>query len=97
MFYFLFIRLLSLIFYIIINDVFFQSVPTEVAVNSDMFLQTLAEVIIMISPISPSFASELWEGYTNRITSCSTCDMVCIQISVLNFIFTKTDLICWQV
>lgn len=76
---------------------YFQSVPTEVAVNSDMFLQTLAEVIIMISPISPSFASELWEGYTNRITSCSTCDMVRIQISVLNFIFTKTDLICWQV
>ncbi|XP_063407729.1 probable leucine--tRNA ligase, mitochondrial [Mytilus trossulus] len=54
---------------------YLRSVPTEVAVNSDMFLQTLAEVIIMISPISPSFASELWEGYRNKITSCSTCDM----------------------
>ena len=69
--------------------VFFQSVPPEVAVNSDAFLQTLADVIVMISPISPGFAGELWEGFRSKVTACRTYDMVSMFLLVLFIIIFK--------
>ena len=29
----------------------------------------------MISPISPAFSSELWEGFRSKVTHCGDCDM----------------------
>ena len=53
-----------------------QKIPQEAVSHSRQFERSLAELVIMICPFAPMFASELWTGLATVADRTSQFDWV---------------------
>lgn len=60
----------------------YQKIPADVRVNSEVFGSILADFVVMLSPLAPCFASELWAGLGSVAPQNSSYDWVSLYFGL---------------
>jgi len=59
-----------------------QKVPAAVAVSSHQYERALADLVIMLAPFAPMFASELWAGLYSVKNETTSSDLNTVFASI---------------